>query len=453
MLIRIVIENYYSFGNSKEFNMFPSPRYTRLSNHQYTFRDTKILKQAAIYGANASGKSNLIKAVNTLKNTILKEEIPSIYNGHKFKFNEDKDAPQVLGIEFIEQNQSFYYAIETNNKIVTREELYKSGLGKKDDMLIFERTTNEEQKTTIKFHDSFYSNEENVVLGKIIEKNLCKHNKPVFKLLTTFDNDDMGDIGIALHWFSDTLKIITPNSKVGALAHIIDTDNDFKKYFEDMFCSFDTGICSVVSRKKSLSSFFGEDNEDLDEIIKEVEDSESKLLALLPNKGPEINVVKEDDAYFVKYLKLEHKNKHGAVKQFDPDEESDGTLRLMDLVPAIKNVASDGKVIFIDEIERSIHPLLIKELIKKFSEDSKTNGQIIFTTHESHLLDQEIFRQDEIWFVEKDQNGCSDLYSLSDFKEHNTKDIRKGYLNGRYGSIPFLANLKDLNWHNYDNPK
>ena len=91
----------------------------------------------------------------------------------------------------------------------------------------------------------------------------------------------------------------------------------------------------------------------------------------------------------------------------------------------------------------------MKEYLPKIDVD-KSKGQLIFTTHESNLLDQEIFRQDEIWFTEKDSNGATDLYSLSDFKEHKTIDIRKGYLNGRYGSIPFLANLTDLNWHDYD---
>ncbi|MCD8264035.1 MAG: hypothetical protein LUD02_07645, partial [Tannerellaceae bacterium] len=94
--------------------------------------------------------------------------------------------------------------------------------------------------------------------------------------------------------------------------------------------------------------------------------------------------------------------------------------------------------------------ILIKELIRKFSLDKETKGQLIFTTHESNLMDQEIFRQDEIWFAEKDINGSTDIYSLSDFKEHSTIDIRKGYLTGRYGSIPFLGNLQDLNWHTYD---
>lgn len=130
-------------------------------------------------------------------------------------------------------------------------------------------------------------------------------------------------------------------------------------------------------------------------------------------------------------------------------EESDGTVRLLDLVPAFRDLVQKKKVYFIDEIERSLHPLLIKNLIKKFSEDKDTKGQLIFTTHESNLLDQDIFRQDEIWFAEKDNTGSTDLYSLSSFKEHKTIDIQKGYLSGRYGSIPFLGNLQDLNWHNY----
>ena len=152
----------------------------------------------------------------------------------------------------------------------------------------------------------------------------------------------------------------------------------------------------------------------------------------------------------VKQLKTEHENKEGETIQFDLSEESDGSRRLIDYLPFLILTLAGDNTFIIDEIERSIHPLLIKEIVEKFSTDNTTKGQIIFTTHESNLLDQQIFRQDEIWFVEKDSSGSSDLYSLCEFKEHNTKDIRKGYLNGRYGSIPFLANLKDLNWGNDD---
>ena len=164
----------------------------------------------------------------------------------------------------------------------------------------------------------------------------------------------------------------------------------------------------------------------------------------------ELILVKEGETVFVKKLQINHVGKNNVSAIFDMDEESDGTIRLLDFVPAFRSVVSQNKVYVIDEIERSLHPMLIKELVKKFADDTQTKGQLIFTTHESNLLDQNIFRTDEIWFAEKDKDGCTDLYSLSNFKEHKTIDIQKGYLNGRYGAIPFLANLQDLNWHKYD---
>ena len=105
-------------------------------------------------------------------------------------------------------------------------------------------------------------------------------------------------------------------------------------------------------------------------------------------------------------------------------------------------------VFVVDEIERSIHPVLIKEMMKKLSQEKEIRGQLIFTTHESHLLDQEIFRPDEIWFAEKDEEQATKLYPLSDFNIHKTANIENGYLKGRYGAIPFLSTLNQLHWNN-----
>ena len=113
---------------------------------------------------------------------------------------------------------------------------------------------------------------------------------------------------------------------------------------------------------------------------------------------------------------------------------------------------TNERVYIIDEIERSMHPILIKELIQKISGMQNVRGQLIFTTHESNMLDQSIFRPDEIWFAEKDSLLSTKLYSLSDFNVHATANVENGYLNGRYGAIPFLSNLKDLHW-NYDTKK
>jgi uncharacterized protein len=252
----------------------------------------------------------------------------------------------------------------------------------------------------------------------------------------------------AYSWFSETLTIISPDSKPNALVNRTDIDSDFKLYAEDIMGSFNIGITALVSEKKAIEDFLGKDNDNnLDELIKKLESTPKNMIGLRTNKGNELILVKEGSKIFVKQLKLQHKGQNNIAVNFDLEEESDGTIRLLDFIPAFKDVVSKTKVFVIDEIERSIHPLLIKELIRKFSMDDASKGQLIFTTHESNLLDQDIFRQDEIWFAEKDKNGSTDLYALSNFKEHKTLDIQKGYLNGRYGSIPFLANLQDLNWH------
>ena len=452
MLVRFVIENLFSFGERKEFTTIPNNRLKTLEHHKYKYDDFCILKTASIYGANGAGKSNLIKSLELFQKLIVKEKIPFRLKESKFKFNNSEDSQnQIFAIEFIQDNVAFYYSIILNENTIMTEELYLSGLGKKNDILIYERKTNKDDNTSIVFLEAFEKDEKSQVLKSVLLEEFVKPNEPILKLLSNRDNKFLTPVKIAYKWFEDTLQIITPCSKPGALAHKIDIDSEFKSYAKDLMCSFNIGITELTSEKKDIKEFFGEDNEkELDSLIKDVEESPKKMIGLRTNKGDELIVVKEDGKIWVKTLKVGHLGKRDKLALFNLDEESDGTVRLLDFVPAFKSVISSEKVFVIDEIERSIHPLLIKELVQKFSLDKNTKGQLIFSTHESNLLDQEIFRQDEIWFAEKNKGGSTDLYSLNDFKEHKTIDIQKGYLAGRYGSIPFLGNLQDLNWHNDD---
>ena len=452
MLVRFVIENLFSFGERKEFTTIPNNRLKTLEHHKYKYDDSYILKTASIYGANGAGKSNLIKSLELFQKLIVKEKMPFRLKDSKFKFNNSEDSQdQIFAIEFIQDNVAFYYGIILNEDTIVTEELYLSGLGKKNDVLIYERKTDKENKTSIVFLEGFENDEKSQVLKSVLLEEFVKPNEPILKLLSNRDNKFLTPVKSAYKWFEDTLQIITPGSKPRALAHKIDIDSEFKSYAKDLMCSFNIGITELTSEKKDIKEFFGEDNEkEIDSLIKDVEESPKKMIGLRSNKGDELIVVKEDGKVWVKTLKVGHIGKRDKSVLFNLDEESDGTVRLLDFVPAFKSVISSEKVFVIDEIERSIHPLLIKELVQKFSLDKYTKGQLIFSTHESNLLDQEIFRQDEIWFAEKNKEGSTDLYSLNDFKEHKTIDIQKGYLSGRYGSIPFLGNLRDLNWHNYD---
>lgn len=431
--------------------MLPYPRLSTLNAHRYKLLDFEVLKMASLYGANGAGKSNLIKALYYLQKLVINEEIPLYLKDSQFKFQKHRhDTAQLLAVEFIQDNVPFYYGLEIVQGRIQTEELYKSGLGKRKDELIFERKTDENEVTTIQFLEAFEEDEKSRLLKAILIEEFVKADESVLKILSNRENKFLVEIKKAFAWFEDTLQIITPDSKPAALAHKVDKDAGFKKYAEDLMRSFHLGISSLATEKKKLREFFGEDNErELNTLIKKVEDAPKQMLGLNTGRGEELIIVKEEDNIWVKSLKVGHEGGDDLSVPFDLDEESDGTIRLLDFVPAFRNVIAAPKVFVIDEIERSIHPLLIKELVKKFSLDEHTKGQLIFTTHESNLLDQKIFRQDEIWFAEKNKSGSTDIYSLSGFKEHKTIDIRKGYLNGRYGSIPFLANLQDLNWNEY----
>ncbi|MDM8559185.1 ATP-binding protein [Candidatus Parabeggiatoa sp. HSG14] len=450
MLIRFVINNVFSFGQEKEFNMIPMPSINSLMAHKYSIDDFEFLKMSSIYGANGAGKSNLIQALFMLQRIVQKEKVPSRFANTHFKFNAST-LPQTFVIEFIQDNKSFIYGIEILDSVVTTEELYLSGLGKREDILLYERKTDIDTKITTIVSDLFEQDTESKTLKKILEKNLSKPEKIIFRLLTTLDSEYLSDVTTALSWFDDTLQVITPNARPSALVHKIDTDQEFKAYTEDIMRSFQLGVERIECQKKTLNDFLGEDNQEkLSEIKEEINKSSKKLIGLRSKTGDEVIISKDNEEIFVKQLRIEHKGKNDKKAIFNLNEESDGTIRLLDFVPAFHDLVHKKRVFVIDEIERSIHPLLIKELVRKFSEEMHSQGQLIFTTHESNLLDSTLFRQDEIWFAEKNSDASTDLYSLSDFKKLNLLDIRKGYLSGRYGSIPFLANLRDLNWHNYD---
>jgi AAA15 family ATPase/GTPase len=450
MLIRFVVDNVFSFGEQREFNMLPNTKLKTLQYHKYNFTNFEVLKLSAIYGANGAGKSNLISALRLLQLVVTMENIPTKLKNSRFKFQKNiKSSKQTLGIEFIQDSTSFLYGIELDNNTILTEELYESGLGLREDKLIYERKT-KKGITKVTFSEEFEKDEKSKILKEVLLQEFIKPNKPILKLISHRDNKYLSLAKKAYEWFSETLTIITPDSKAAALAHLLDVDENLQNYAQDIMCSFSIGITGLSSKKDRLEDLIRKDSEiEFDKLIKKLEESPNQMIGLRKN-GEEIIIVKEDNDVFVKKLQLNHIGKGNVIAKFDINEESDGTIRLLDFIPAFKGLVNQNQVFVIDEIERSLHPILIKELIKKFADDENTKGQLIFTTHESNLLDQNIFRQDEIWFAEKDKNGCTDIYSLSDFKEHKTIDIQKGYLNGRYGSIPFLGNLQDLNWHKYD---
>ncbi|MCK9204718.1 MAG: ATP-binding protein [Bacteroidales bacterium] len=450
MFIRFAISNLFSFQKETEFNLFPG-RINRLGHHKYKALGIETLKTSAIYGANGAGKSNLVKAIDTLKDFVISGNIPEALFSQKFKLTKKSiKEPVYLGIEFIHKNKAYYYGIHVNDGIVLKEELLFSGLGKKEDKPIFIRSSKPDKSSQIIFFQGFEGSKENVLLKGIIEKDLLKHDKSLLTLLNGLSNESFTEMKTAFEWFNNQLVILYPKSRPLELVHNLDVKKILLTFANDIMVSFQTGVKQIIPEKKSIEEFVGEENRaEIDKIVSEVRSSPGKMIGLM-NQDDEIVVIDEAGKIIAKRLSLNHSGDKGQLVPFNLNQESDGTKRLLQYIPVILDVIINDKVCFIDEMERSLHPLLVKELVRKFSGDNSTKGQLVFTTHESNLLDQDIFRQDEIWFAEKNKLGATELYPLTEFKkEHHTIDLRKGYLTGRYGAIPFLGNLSDLKWNSY----
>ncbi|WP_029281364.1 ATP/GTP-binding protein [Pedobacter sp. R20-19] len=448
MLVRLIVKNLFSFQDEVEFHMIPGQA-SRLKHHKYKIGEKELLKLSAIYGANGSGKSNLVKALILLKQFILSGNIPTALQRGKFKLSKiSQSFPVEMGIEFYFQSSLFFYSCSMDQGKVLEEYLCTINPKTNDDELIFSRKS-VDQVNEVKFFEDFYHDPEAKVLSGLISKDLLKPNQSLIKVVESLSNAGFDKIKQVYNWFNDQLTIITPSMKAANIALNFDLNPALRKFADDIICSIGAGISSVDIEKKDLEHYKGAmDAKEFEELITNLQ-QDPKKIAQLEAADDELFAVNENGKIVTKRLFLQHNGQEDKNVPFSFSQESDGTRRIIEYIPALYRLINEEKVFVIDEIERSIHPILIKELISKFSLDEMTKGQLIFTTHESNLLDQRMLRTDEIWFVEKNKVGSTNIYSLSEYKEHNTIDIRKGYLNGRYGAIPFIANLQDLNWHKY----
>lgn len=458
MLIRFAVKNLFSFNEATEFNMLPS-KATRLKHHKYKLNDEiDVLKLAAIYGANASGKSNLVKALLYFKLIIMRGEIIRDLNKSKFKFSaSNQSLPIDFSIEFkTNENEIYYYALTINdNKIV--EEYLSKIITKNKEKLIFHRKQID-NITKVQFFEGFETEERNKLLKELIETSLLNSDLPLLSLLNRIlpnykDNYPNGfdDFEKVLYWFIKTLNVIQPNTKYSQLPVLLEKDPKLKQFAVDILRDSSTGITDLKIETIPIEIFFGQDNtSEIDKIKQDLEKTVQHDYVFRIVNNEMFNFIIEDEKIVVKKLWFVCLDGEQKAVDFQYNELSDGTKRILDYLKLVFDIIYNNSVYMIDEIERSIHPILIKELISKFSQTEDTNGQLIFTSHECNLLDQDILRTDEIWFAEKNKKGETKLYSLSDFKEHSTIDIRKGYLQGRYGGIPFISNLQDLNWHKED---
>ena len=443
MLIRFNVENFLSFNGKSEFSMIANKE-RRLTSHYKKEAGINILKSSVIYGANASGKSNFVKAIDFSRNVVIGgiDKLNPV-NCH-FRLNEENSSlPSVFQYEIKAGNKfySYGFAIVLKENKIVEEWLYEIGSNK--EKKVFERFINDQGKHEIEiglslsgktktrfdvYREDFQNSDSLLFLSEINRKSIE-------------DFEEAFDFRNVYNWFEKKLTVLFPDSKYFGLNFIGD-DNEMSKAFNSFLKVFQTGINDITSEEIDLESF------DIPKKIKEdlTKKIEKAQIILFEIKGMTYSLKRtKNNEYKIKKIGLEHLDNQGSPVVFDIDDESDGTQRLFDFIPALHEMAKTDSVFIIDELDRSLHSKLTYGIFELFLFLTKENeSQLIVSTHESLLLDLELLRRDEIWFVEK-QNNQSRLFSLDEFKVRNDKIIRKDYLLGRYGAIPIFKSFKNLN--------
>ena len=448
MLIRIVATNFKSYKEETEFNMLPSSSVRRKDWHIHK-ADNGIgsLRTAVIYGANGAGKSCLIKAFGRLQNMVVRGCLPPSASRVTNKYN-SPELPVSLEIEFSTHTGQYSYGVSYNGNICVEEWLYSTA---GSPIRIFERTYD---STASKSHIELAAEKEdeakNKLLTTLLEDNLLKENEILLSKHDVIKNTQITD---AYMWIVSKLHIITPETHSTSIFDDRYSNLTFKSQSEQLMDALDLGISELTLIDEDIESF-KQSISGWPKLAKDIVDQTVKRLSKLPNGEQTaietgtftVNIRKENNNYFVRRVMSGHKV-NGRRYDFELKEESDGTQRIFDFVPMLQEVKSKDETYVIDEIDRSLHPSLVRALVTLILSDANMKGQLIFTTHDAGLLDGKLFRNDEIWFAEKDRESQSThLYTLDEFKPRADLNIEKGYLNGRFGAIPFLAKLDELNW-------
>jgi AAA15 family ATPase/GTPase len=349
--------------------------------------------------------------------------------------------PSRFEFEFRNQDKQYAYGFLVDKHKIHEEWLFEIGVN--TEIPIYERRGED-----INFHNF---NHEVFLNSSEDEKNRIRYEAASTRenllFLTNSQERKVKQLEPIYEWFSDVLKIIFPDSKPLLPFFSQSVQNSLSKFLE----SLDLGIKKITTNTIDLDDYKKIPSEIKDKIKKDFpyEEGEENAIFIPALKCIISQAKDETDKLMVLNLSPVRLDKENSEVKFEISEESDGTQRLIDLFPMLIHLSRGNAVYVIDEIERSLHSLLMKKLFDYFlnnSENKNSNSQLIATTHEVYLLDiKDIFRKDEIWFVEKDKYGQSLLYSLANTDVENL-DLAAGYLHGRFGAIPFIRDLKSLGW-------
>ncbi len=420
MLIDFKLKNFKSYLNESNFSMVANADKSHLDNLE-SFGKENLSKVRIMYGANASGKTSFVNAVRFMQEFVLMSN--HLVEGNRiavtpYKFtNEYWNKESEFSITFEKYGIKYNYSFSCTHEKVINEKLDIYNSAKPTN--IFTRTNTDEYKF----------NSDVRALNEIKSKNT--KNKLFLITAATWNYEKVKPV--VEYLMNDIVVLFDVSQATKYNMNYILTHNDFEDYKK--FC-----LEFLNSADLSISDF-EVDTKKIKDLGKTAEII-SNIMNIVVNNDPEkMNNFINSDIY---KIKTHHTISDGNIdKDFTLEliEESIGTQQLFYLAPVLYYVFKEGKTLFIDEIDRSLHPMLVEYIIKKFlnKEINKKNAQLICNTHDTNLLNLELFRRDEIWFTERDnKTGISDLYALADFSPRKDENIEKAYLLGRFGAVPFI---------------
>jgi hypothetical protein len=380
--------------------------------------DLKLLKSAAIYGANASGKSNLAKAlgfmrwfmINSSKETQSTEKI----DVERFKLSTETEAkPSFFEIVFLMNGKRYRYGFEaTRDKVVSEWLFY---VPKSRETKLFERKL------------------DNISVSKTYKadgiQQKTRHNALFLSVSAQFNVKLAEKI---LDWLTNRVKLVSGLDDRGYRGYTVNClmNNKNKNEIIQLLKKLDLGFADVKVEESEVT---------VDSLPNELPDEIKNFI--LKNGGTKATSIQ------TMHQKFDEKGNSASIALFNLDEqESEGTQKVFALAGPLVNTLKDGKVLIIDEFDARIHPLISRAIVELFNsnETNPSNAQLIFMTHDTNLLSNKLFRRDQIWFVEKNRYGATDLYSLAEYKVRNDASFESDYIKGRYGAIPYIGNLNHL---------
>ncbi len=403
MLLQFTVENVLSFQGEAVLSLLAAPGVEHSAQQivQIEGLSQPVLRIAALYGANASGKSNLVKAL-TMAAVLVARGTPPGRQIQVLPFKLDQQSlgrPCRFEFELWAEGARWSYGFAATTQRIVSEWLFRyvedsefcvfrraDGAGQVPDVDIGDALSlSEERRQFLKFVAEGTRHEQ-LFLAEARQRNVSEL-EPLFRFFVDL-------------WIDRVLLSDDPD-------HLLISDEEHLSFASSLLRETGTGVQGIE--------------------VKEHLDGDDTLLFVHPRPGSAERFLME------------------------ADEESDGTRRLVELAPRWFTLEQNSRTVVVDELERSLHTLLSRHLIERFlASDPTSSGQLIFTTHDTNLLDLTLLPRDSIWFVEKDQGGRSSLYSLAEFKAEQLEQLgpqlEQGYLKGRFGAIPFLGDPERLGW-------